>query len=188
MHAVVSTVDIDPARMQEATDSLPTEVIPTLRGIPGFQRALFLHTVGEPKGQSLILIDTEANAKAAAAMAGAPPDAPVTFTSTTVYEVVAGTDPGAAGFANVATVDIDPARMQEATDALPTMLIPILEKEAGFQWCVFLRKVDEPKGMSVLFYDTQANASAESTEEPPADPPVTFTSNYICEVVADSDA
>jgi hypothetical protein len=92
MHAVVSTVDIDPARMQEATDLLPTEVIPTLREIPGFQRVLFLRNVNEPKGQSVILFDTEANAKAAAAMAGAPPDSPVTFTSTTVYEVVADSD------------------------------------------------------------------------------------------------
>jgi hypothetical protein len=91
MHAVVSTVDIDPSRLQEATDLLATQVIPSLEALPGFVRATFLRNVLEPKGVSVLVFDTEANAKAAADGAGAPPDAAVTFTSTFVYEVVADT-------------------------------------------------------------------------------------------------
>ena len=93
MHAVVSTVDIDPNRMEEATRMLPAEVIPSLQELPGFVRATFLRNVNEPKGMSFIVFDSEANALAAAEGAGAgePGDAPVTFTSTVVYEIVADT-------------------------------------------------------------------------------------------------
>jgi hypothetical protein len=91
MHAVVSTVDIDPSRLQEATELLPTQVIPSLEALPGFVRATFLRDVLAPRGMSVVVFDTEANAKAAADGAGGPADSPVTFTSTLVYEVVADT-------------------------------------------------------------------------------------------------
>lgn len=91
MYAVVSTVDIDPNRMEEATTMLPKVVIPSLEVLPGFVRATFVRSVDEPKGMSVVLFDTEANARAAAEGAGGPGDAPVTFTSTLVYEVVADT-------------------------------------------------------------------------------------------------
>jgi hypothetical protein len=91
MYAVVSTVDIDPDRLDEATKLLPTDVIPSIQATTGFLRATFLRNVLEPRGMSIVLYDTEKNAKAAAAQAGGPADAAVTFTSTLVYEVVADT-------------------------------------------------------------------------------------------------
>ena len=91
MHAVVSTVDIEPNRIEEATALLPTDVIPPIQALPGFVRATFLHELGASRGMSVVLFESEADAKAAASQAGPPDGAPVTFTSTLVYEVVADT-------------------------------------------------------------------------------------------------
>jgi len=91
VHAVVGQVKIDTSREEEAKKLLDEMVLPTSKAMAGFQGGYWARALGSDSGHSLLLFDSEDNARAAAArMAeGPPPDAPTTLVSATVCEVVA---------------------------------------------------------------------------------------------------
>jgi hypothetical protein len=91
MYAVAGQVKLDPGRQGDAQKLLEEFVVPTTKGLAGFQSGSWARSVEGDSGHSLLLFDTEENARAAAArMAEGPPaGAPATFVSATVCEVVA---------------------------------------------------------------------------------------------------
>ena len=93
MHALLVTVSIDPAGLAEAQENLTTRVVPAVKQAPGLVAAYWL----APKqgssgleGFSVVLFDSEENARQAQEMAkNSPvPDA-VKFTGFEIREVVA---------------------------------------------------------------------------------------------------
>jgi hypothetical protein len=91
VHAVVGQVKIDTSREEEAKKLLEEMVLPTSKAMAGFQGGYWARALGSDSGHSLLLFDSEDNARAAAArMAeGPPPGAPTTLVSATVCEVIA---------------------------------------------------------------------------------------------------
>jgi hypothetical protein len=91
MHAVVGQVKIDTSREDEARALLNDFVVPTAKNLAGFKSGYWARAVDADSGHSLLLFDSEANARAAAKeiTEGPPPGAPATFVSITVCEVVA---------------------------------------------------------------------------------------------------
>jgi hypothetical protein len=91
MYAVVGAVKIDTGREDEARKLLADFVVPSAKGLAGFAGGYWARALDEDTGRSLVLFDTEENARAAAAQIaeGPPPDGPVSFMSVTVAEVVA---------------------------------------------------------------------------------------------------
>ena len=91
MHAVVGQVKIDTSHEEEARKLLDEMVLPTSKAFAGFQGGYWARALGADSGHSLLLFDSEENARGAAKrMAdGPPPGAPATFVSATVCEVVA---------------------------------------------------------------------------------------------------
>jgi heme-degrading monooxygenase HmoA len=66
MHAVLIEVDTSGQPDREAgLKHLREEVVPRISGAPGFQAGYWLRPVEDAQGISLVLFDTEANAKAA---------------------------------------------------------------------------------------------------------------------------
>jgi hypothetical protein len=85
MHAVVVNVTIkDP---DAATASLRDQVVPQVKGAPGFVAGYWVGLDGG-RGTSVVVFESEDAARAAAAQAQAPGDF-VTFDSVEVGEVVA---------------------------------------------------------------------------------------------------
>lgn len=97
MYATVGQVKVDPGREDEARKLLEELVVPRAKGLAGFQGGHWARVLGGDVGYSLLLFDTEANARAAADQVaqgpppGAPPDPPATFLSVDVCEVIAQT-------------------------------------------------------------------------------------------------
>jgi hypothetical protein len=91
VHAVVGQVKIDTSREEEAKKLLDEMVLPTSKAMAGFQGGYWARALGSDSGHSLLLFDSEDNARAAAARMteGPPPGAPTTLVSATVCEVVA---------------------------------------------------------------------------------------------------
>ncbi len=91
MHAVLVTVDVDSARLEEARQMLAEVVVPTIKGSDGFVRGTWMRAADGASGRSVIVFDTEEHARAAAdrAVEGPPPGAPATVRSAEVFEVVA---------------------------------------------------------------------------------------------------
>jgi hypothetical protein len=91
MHAVVGQVRIDTSREEEARKLLDEFVLPTSKGLAGFEGGYWARALESDAGHSILLFDTEENARAAAArMAeGPPPGGPTSFVSATVCEVIA---------------------------------------------------------------------------------------------------
>jgi hypothetical protein len=91
MYAVVGQVKVDSAREDEARKLLEEFTVPAAKGLAGFNNGAWARALDGDEGHSLLLFDTEANARAAAERIaqGPPPGAPVTFTSVSVCEVVA---------------------------------------------------------------------------------------------------
>ena len=90
MHGIVTTVDIDTARGDEAENLLQEFAIPSAKGQDGFQRGVWLRSNDGSNGRSVVLFDTEEHASAAAESArqGPPPGSPVTVRSVEVFRVV----------------------------------------------------------------------------------------------------
>ena len=90
MHAVAGVVKVDTSREDEARQLLKDFVVPTASALAGFQSGTWTRAVDADTGHSLLLFDSEENARAgAAAMSqGPPPGAPVTVVSVTVCEVL----------------------------------------------------------------------------------------------------
>ena len=97
MYATVGQVKVDPGREDEARKLLEELVVPRAKGLAGFKGGHWARVLGGDVGYSLLLFDTEANARAAADQVaqgpppGAPPDPPATFLSVDVCEVIAQT-------------------------------------------------------------------------------------------------
>ena len=91
MHAVVGKVAIDAGRADEARELLDTFTIPTVTQQPGFISGTWMRSADGTSGTSVLLVDSAEAATAIATRmaAGPPPEAPVTFVSADVFEVVA---------------------------------------------------------------------------------------------------
>jgi hypothetical protein len=94
MYAVVGQVKVDPQREEEARKLLEDFVVPSARGLAGFAGGTWARALDGDTGHSLLLFDSEENARAAATQVaeGPPPGAPVSFVSVSVGEVVAQTE------------------------------------------------------------------------------------------------
>ena len=91
MYAVVGQVRIDPNREDEARQTLTERGVPMVKGLAGSAGAYWARAIDGDIQHALWLFDSEANARAAAAIfgQGPPPGAPATFVSVDVCEIVA---------------------------------------------------------------------------------------------------
>lgn len=87
-HALVTQVSLEGRDRAEAETLLNEQVIPTVKGLPGFDRGLWLRSADGSTGMGIVVFESEEHAKAAAAGMGTmrPPDAPP-ITSAAIYEV-----------------------------------------------------------------------------------------------------
>jgi hypothetical protein len=82
MHTMFVTVDIKPGRLEEAQNSLKTEVVPMVSKAPGFVRGLWWNSDDGATGHGLVVFENEEFAKQAASQGvDAPDHAPVSFRS-----------------------------------------------------------------------------------------------------------
>jgi len=79
MHAAIVTVSIDPTQADRAEKALREEVIPMVSAAPGFVAGYWLEAA-EGQATSLVLFDTEQQARRAAPPVGASPTPGVTVT------------------------------------------------------------------------------------------------------------
>lgn len=89
MYAVVVTVSIDPARMEEAQASLTSTVVPRVKGSPGVASGVWLAPDSGGNGMSVILFDSRENAEGALQMIPAEPGPGVTVRNKEIREVAA---------------------------------------------------------------------------------------------------
>lgn len=91
MHAVIGKVEIDSAKGEEAAELLNTFTVPNTKQLAGFISGTWCRAADGTYGQSILLFENEATAKAAAERIaqGPPPGAPVRFVSADVLEVLA---------------------------------------------------------------------------------------------------
>jgi len=90
MYAVITRVDIDPTRAEEAREGLIEMVVPAVRQRPGLQGAYWFRSLDGSSGISFELYDTEEAAQAIAATPPqVPPDGPVKFVGIEVSTVEA---------------------------------------------------------------------------------------------------
>ena len=92
MYAVVNEVEIDASKGDEATKLLNEIVVPKAKALAGFKSGRWVRSLDGTQGRSLLLFESEADAKAAAEeirTQGPPPGAPVTVKAVAAYEVLA---------------------------------------------------------------------------------------------------
>jgi len=91
MHAVVGQVKIDRSREDEATKTLNEIVVPRAQQMAGFVGGTWCRALQDDRGISVLLFESEEEARAAAEQMrqGPPPGTPATFVSADVFEVVA---------------------------------------------------------------------------------------------------
>lgn len=91
VHAVIGTVEFDAHRVDEAIDLFTKIAIPNAKHAPGFVSGTWYRSADDTRGHSVVLFDTDENARAAAEdLAQAPPPGtPVRFVSVDVFEVEA---------------------------------------------------------------------------------------------------
>ena len=90
MFAVVVTVTVDAGKEAEAERSLNDQLLPMLKGAPGFVAGYWLAPEAG-KGWSIVIFDNEEHARAMAPPVGSRPpgDVPVTIEEVTFREVLA---------------------------------------------------------------------------------------------------
>lgn len=89
MHAVLVKVQLDPVRYEETTSYLHERLVPRIKGAPGLVRGTW---IGDEKaGYSLMVFQSEEQARQMAAMVTSGPDEPVQVQDVQVYEVQAET-------------------------------------------------------------------------------------------------
>ena len=90
MHAVVGQVKVDTIRKDEVRKLLDEFVAPSAKGLAGFRGGTWARELDGDLGHSLLLFDSEDDARAAAARIaeGPPPGAPVSFVNVSVCEVL----------------------------------------------------------------------------------------------------
>lgn len=92
MHAVVAHVKIFPGQEDAARKMLADVVVPMAKGMAGFSGGTWVRDLESDRGISVLLFDSEQNARAAAERMlsdGPPPGVPVTRESVDVFEVLA---------------------------------------------------------------------------------------------------
>jgi len=90
MHAVLLEVDLSQADREEALKNLRENVVPQVSAAPGFKAGYWLAPI-DSKGVSVVVFETEENARAAASVVsvGSSPGPGVTVSRSEVREVVA---------------------------------------------------------------------------------------------------
>lgn len=90
MYAVLVNVTIDAGKEDEAERSLNDQLLPMLKSSPGFVAGYWLAPEGNT-GWSIVVFDTEENARAVAPPIGSRPpgDVPVTIDQVEFREVIA---------------------------------------------------------------------------------------------------
>jgi hypothetical protein len=89
MHAVVIEVDVSGVDRETALSRLRDEVVPRIKGLPGFQSGVWLRPNEESHGMSMLLFDSEENARGAsqAVQVGSEPQPGVKVTRSELREV-----------------------------------------------------------------------------------------------------
>jgi len=89
-YALVTHVNLEGRSPEEAEKLLHEEVIPIVKGLPGFDRGVWLRSADVSTGMAVVVFDSEENAKAAQEGMNTmrPSDAPP-ITSSDIY-IVAG--------------------------------------------------------------------------------------------------
>ena len=91
MYAVIVEVDTSGSEREESLRRLREEIVPGISQAPGFQSGTWASDPDQSKGMSMVVFDTEENARAAASRfgVGASPQPGVTIERSEVREVVA---------------------------------------------------------------------------------------------------
>ncbi len=89
MHAVIVEVDVSGADRDTALQRLRDEVVPRVSSLPGFRSGTWLRPNDDAKGFSLLLFDSEENARdaAQAVQVGAEPQPGVRIERSELREV-----------------------------------------------------------------------------------------------------
>lgn len=90
MYAVVTEVQIDTARLDEAAKLLEEFTIPRARQTPGFLRGTWIRSEDGARGRGLLLYEDKDAARAASELIsqGPPPGSPARLSGVEVFEVV----------------------------------------------------------------------------------------------------
>jgi hypothetical protein len=90
MYAVLTEVEIDTSRSDEAEKMLHDVIVPSVRATRGFVNGYWFRSEDGTRGRATLLFDSEEAARTARENAPAPPEgAPATFVRADVCEVVA---------------------------------------------------------------------------------------------------
>ncbi|HEX2086657.1 MAG TPA: hypothetical protein VHF89_13320 [Solirubrobacteraceae bacterium] len=90
MHAVIVEVDVSGADRETALQRLREEIVPRVSSLPGFQSGTWLRPNQDAHGFSLLVFDSEENARSAseAVQVGSEPQPGVKVTRSELREVV----------------------------------------------------------------------------------------------------
>lgn len=90
MYATFAVVDIDTSRRDQTENLVHEFTIPSAKSLDGFVRGVWTRSEDGSEGRGIVVFDTEEHARAAAdtIRQGPPPDAPVTFRSVEILEVL----------------------------------------------------------------------------------------------------
>jgi len=92
MHAVVTEVNVDASREEEARELLNDVVVPQAKQFDGFVAERWLRALEGERGVAVIFFSSEQAARAAVERArseGPPPGGPVSMQSIDLFEVIA---------------------------------------------------------------------------------------------------
>jgi hypothetical protein len=85
MYVVLAHVTIETGRHDEAMAALRDQIVPMVKGAPGFVRGTWFGN--EQSGNGLVVFDSEDSARAMSAQVTSGPDDPVRVEDVQVYEV-----------------------------------------------------------------------------------------------------
>ncbi len=85
MHVVYVEVGIRPGRTEESINSLKENIVPRVKQAPGFVKGTWFGN--DQTGHSLMLFESEDQARGMAEMVTAEPDDPVEIVEVQVYEL-----------------------------------------------------------------------------------------------------
>jgi len=88
MYAALVSVKIDPAKVDEAKSMLQSDVVPMVKAAPGFIAGYWLEPT-DGRGYSVVLFETEEQARQTAPPVGASPTPAVTVEHVQFQEVIA---------------------------------------------------------------------------------------------------
>lgn len=85
MHAVFVKVRIDPARYDEALQGLREEIVPTVKGAPGFVKGTWIGDTDS--GYAVVVFESDEQAQQMAGAVSSDPADPVQVEDVRVFEV-----------------------------------------------------------------------------------------------------